>query len=219
MWLAMIISRRARPTPAFGSIAKSNARSGLATFIMILSGAGGIAPRSAVMRSNVELAFVDETGVAFGAGDGDFGAVRNRVERVAGADDGRHAELARDDRGVAGAAAAVRDDRGGALHDRFPIGIGHVGDQHVAGLDAVHVLDRADHARLAGADLLADRAAFGEHFGARLCRIESQVEALDLRRASARLHRFRDAPARCRACRWRRPSPIRCPSGAGSAAR
>ena len=51
MWLAMIISRRARPMPALGSWPKSKARSGLATFIMILSGAGGMSVRSVVMRS------------------------------------------------------------------------------------------------------------------------------------------------------------------------
>ena len=42
-------------------------------------------------------------------------------------------------------------------------GIGHVGDQHVAGLDARHLLDVADDARRAGADALADAAAGGEH--------------------------------------------------------
>jgi hypothetical protein len=47
----MIISRRAKPTPAFGNCAKSKARSGFATFIMIFNGAGGICSRSAVMRS------------------------------------------------------------------------------------------------------------------------------------------------------------------------
>ena len=51
MWLAMIISSRARPMPALGSMPKSNARSGLATFIMIFSGAGGMLPRSVVVRS------------------------------------------------------------------------------------------------------------------------------------------------------------------------
>ena len=51
MWLALIISRRARPMPAFGSMPKSKARSGLATFIMILSGAGGMLARSVVVRS------------------------------------------------------------------------------------------------------------------------------------------------------------------------
>ncbi len=51
MWLAMIISSRARPMPALGSWPKSNARSGLATFIMIFSGASGMDSRSVVMRS------------------------------------------------------------------------------------------------------------------------------------------------------------------------
>ncbi len=52
MWLAMIISSRARPMPALGNWPKSNARSGLATFIMIFSGAGGMSARSVVVRSN-----------------------------------------------------------------------------------------------------------------------------------------------------------------------
>ena len=30
----------------------------------------------------------------------------------------------------------------GALHHRLPVRVGHVGDEHVAGLDAVHVGDR-----------------------------------------------------------------------------
>ena len=51
MCAAMIISSRARPMPALGSWPKSNARSGLATFIMIFSGASGIEVRSVVMRS------------------------------------------------------------------------------------------------------------------------------------------------------------------------
>src|SRR3546814_8875807 len=44
-------------------------------------------------------------------------------------------DLARDDGRVAGTSAAVGDDGRGALHDGFPVGVGHVGDQHVAGLD------------------------------------------------------------------------------------
>ncbi|MNZ82303.1 hypothetical protein D3C78_1009970 [compost metagenome] len=39
----MMNSRRARPTPALGSWAKSKARSGLPTFIMILNGSSGMA--------------------------------------------------------------------------------------------------------------------------------------------------------------------------------
>ncbi|CRR49572.1 hypothetical protein PAERUG_P45_London_17_VIM_2_12_12_05373 [Pseudomonas aeruginosa] len=39
----MMNSRRARPTPSFGNWAKSKARSGLPTFIMILNGRSGMA--------------------------------------------------------------------------------------------------------------------------------------------------------------------------------
>src|SRR5205085_7416828 len=59
---------------------------------------------------------------------------------------------------VTGAAAAVGDDRGGALHDRLPVRIGHVGDQHVAALHARHLARVADDARGSGADALADAA-------------------------------------------------------------
>ncbi len=61
------------------------------------------------------------------------------VGRVAAADHRRNAQLARDDRRVAGAPAAVGDDRRGALHHRLPVRVGHVGDQHVARLDLVHL--------------------------------------------------------------------------------
>ena len=55
-----------------------------------------------------------------------------------------------------------------ALHHRLPVRVGHVGDEHVAGLDLVHVGDRVDDPHRPGADLLADRAAFGEHGAAAL---------------------------------------------------
>src|SRR6185437_1141480 len=131
-------------------------------------------------------ALVDRAGVAFGAGHGDVGTVGYKLQRVAGADHGRHAEFARDDRCVTGTSAAVGDDRRGALHHRLPVGIGHVGDQHVAVLHLVHVAQRADHAGFAGADLLADRAAFGQHLA-----FLAEVEALQLGRVRTRLHRFR----------------------------
>ena len=90
---------------------------------------------------------------------------RQHLRRVAAADDRRNAELARDDRRVAGAAAAIGDDRRGALHHRLPVGIGHVGDEHVAGLHAIHLRRRLDEAHRALPDLLADRAAGREHVG------------------------------------------------------
>src|SRR4029079_19643855 len=46
---------------------------------------------------------VDWAGVAFGAGHGDWLRVREHLRRVTAADDRGNAELARDDRGMAGA--------------------------------------------------------------------------------------------------------------------
>ena len=77
-------------------------------------------------------ALIDESRVALGAGHGDHLAVREHVGAVLGADDGRHAQFAADDGGVAGAAAAVGDDGGGLFHDRLPVGVGLVGDEHLA---------------------------------------------------------------------------------------
>ena len=131
-------------------------------------------------------ACIDEACIALGAADRDRIAILDAVERVTGADHRGHAQLAGDDRGVAGAATAVGDDGGAALHHRLPVGIGHVGDQHVAGLHALHVGQRTHHARGAAADLAADRAAFRQHVAALAQRV-----ALDLGRMRARLHRLR----------------------------
>src|SRR2546429_9760911 len=50
-----------------------------------------------------------------------------------------------------------------SLHDRLPVRIGHVGDQHVAVLHACHFARVADDARGSSADALADAAAGGQH--------------------------------------------------------
>ena len=115
------------------------------------------------LDGEVEQALVDQAGVTLGARDGDFAAVSEGLRAGAGADDGRDAELASDDRGVTGASAAVGDDRGGPLHDRLPIGVGHVGDEHLALDELVHLVDRGQHADGAGADLLPDRATLDQH--------------------------------------------------------
>src|SRR5690606_23205232 len=134
----------------------------------------------------VQLAGVDVAGVTLGAADGHFLAVLDGGHGIAGADHGRHAQLAGDDGGMAGAAAAVGDDGGGALHDRLPVGVGHVGHQHVTGLEAAHLVEAADHPRHARADLVADGAALAEHLAAGL-----ELVALDPGGVGARLHRLR----------------------------
>ena len=64
---------------------------------------------------------------------------------------------------MAGASAAVGDDGAGALHHGFPVGVSHVGNEHIARLHFVHLADVGDQAHGAGADFLADGAAFGQY--------------------------------------------------------
>ncbi len=101
------------------------------------------------------------------------------------ADDGGDAQFARDDGGVAGAAAAIGDDGGSPFHHRLPVRVGHVGDQHVARLHLVHLGGAGDDTHAAGADLLADGAAFDQHVAALL-----QTVFLGATVACIGLHRF-----------------------------
>jgi hypothetical protein len=98
----MMNSSRAKPTPALGSWAKSNASWGL------------------------------PTRVALGARDRDLLARWNRRGGVACADYRGDAELARDDRRVAGASSPIRDDGRSEFHHWLPVRIGHIGNQDVA---------------------------------------------------------------------------------------
>ena len=88
---------------------------------------------------------------------------------------------------MAGAAAAVRDDGARTLHHRLPVGVGHVGDEHVARLHAVHFSSALNDADFALADLLTDGAALREEaaLGA------ERILDLDLNALLLRLHRFR----------------------------
>src|SRR6185436_10672173 len=128
---------------------------------------------------------VDIAGIAVRARDGDGLAILELAGGVAGADHGGNTELAGDDRRVAGAAAAVGDDRGGDFHDRLPVRVGHVGDENVALLHLRHLRSVGDDAHVAAADLVADRPAADEDARAALER-----EAL-LHLALLRLHRLR----------------------------
>ena len=60
---------------------------------------------------------------------------------------------------------AVRPPRlvtiaGGSLHDRLPVGVGHIGDQHLTCIELMHVGNRLQYSYVAGADLLADSSSF-----------------------------------------------------------
>ena len=121
-----------------------------------------------LLTIEIERAVVDETGVALGAGHRDRLSLAQHARGIAASDHRGDAELARDDRRVAGAATAVGDDRCCALHHRLPVRVGHVGDQHIAGLDARHLRRVGDDAAGTGTDPLTDAAAFDEHRGALL---------------------------------------------------
>src|SRR5690606_23576783 len=115
--------------------------------------------------ADIELqpAFVDHAGIAFGAGNSHFLTIAQFAGGVTATDHSRNPQLAGDDRGVAGAAAAVGNDSAGALHDWLPIRVGHVRHQHITGLNLVHFRHVTDDLHRACADTLADRPAFYQH--------------------------------------------------------
>ena len=152
----MMNSRRARPTPQLRNPGEVEGAVRVADVHHDLDRDLRQRVQLDLLALEVEQALVDVAGVALGARDGDFLALANAPGGVPAADHRGDPQLARDDGRVAGAAAAVGDDGGGALHDRLPVRIGHVRHQHVAGLHARHLGGVADDARRAAADALAD---------------------------------------------------------------
>jgi hypothetical protein len=118
-------------------------------------------------------AAVDDAGIAFAAAGGHFHAGIQQVGGVAATHDGGHAHFARHDGRVTGATAFVGDDGAGLLHDRLPIGVGHVGHQHIALLEVLAVglatapIQTEQDAHLATADAVADGDAGGDDLLAR----------------------------------------------------
>ena len=131
-------------------------------------------------------AVVDEPLLPLRARDRHLASLADTLGRIVGPDHGRHTQLAGDDRGVTGPPAAVSDDRRGPLHDGFPIGVGHVRDQHLAGLKAWHVLRAGDDTGAARTDTLPDAPAAHQHR-------RSLLQGIPFQRLSgtAAFHRFR----------------------------
>jgi hypothetical protein len=63
---------------------------------------------------------------------------------------------------MAGSTAAVRHDGRRPFHDRLPVRIGHVGDEHLTVTELMHLLSRLEHSDRAGTDLLPDRPTLDE---------------------------------------------------------
>ena len=87
---------------------------------MILTSIEGHLAAAHFLDLGLDQAVVDAAFVALGARGRHGLAVLEQVGRVAAADHRRNAQFARDDGRVAGASAAIGDDRRGALHDRLP---------------------------------------------------------------------------------------------------
>ena len=133
-----------------------------------------------------QLAFEDKAGVTLGAGHGYALAIAQHVGGIATANHRRNTQLTGDDRCVAGTPAAVGNDGAGALHHRFPVRVGHVGNQHVAGLNFVHLGHVVNNLDRASTNALADGTAFHQ-YGAFFLK-QVALHHIDVRAA---LHGFR----------------------------
>ena len=144
--------------------------------------------------------------------------MHRQVECFGAADHGRNPELAGDDGGMGRTPALARHDERGQLHQRFPVGGRHLGDQHISllehalrlgnllRLDAIRepVLHRPAPLQhlfvvlvepdLAGTDALADRLPGREHLAAVL-QADDQFRrhhvTLEFRLAVGRVHGLR----------------------------
>ena len=115
-----------------------------------------------LLDHEVQEAGVDVAGITLRARDGDRAAVGQGPGRLAGADHRRDAQLARNDRRMTGPTTPVGHDRRRPFHDRLPVRVGHVGDQHLAGPELDHVRHRGQYPDLTGTDLLPDGPALDQ---------------------------------------------------------
>ena len=209
----MMNSMRASPTPSFGSIGGLERQFRIAE-VEHDRGAAAAAVRQASSRAVLDRqrAVVDAPDLALGAGHRHHGAGLQRLRGAVGADHGRNAELARDDRGVTGAPAALGHDRGGDLHDRLPIRAWSMSATSTSpGWKFAELARVGNDAHRPARDLLADGAAGRQHLAAGAERVGLECR----RRGTLRHHGLRPRLDDVELSVRRRPWPIRCPSGIG----
>ena len=103
------------------------------------------------------------TGFAISAADGDILAGNDIFRAVLRPDQAGNAELPGNDRRMTGPAAPVGDDTAGLFHHRFPVRVGHVGNQHFARLEVMNTGDGLDNPGRALADFSANGLAGGKY--------------------------------------------------------
>ena len=137
----------------------------------------------------LQQAVIDKTGIALCATHGNQHAVLELFGGMSTTDHRRDTQFAGNDGGVAGAPAPVGDDGRSTLHHRFPVGVGHVGDQNVTGLHLVHVGNVVHDAHRAGTNLLSDGPAVDQNgaLALELVAVLHLVGRLALHRLGSRL--------------------------------
>ena len=136
------------------------------------------------LHAKVEHVSVNITGVAFGTRDSNLLTIFHALGRIATAHHGWDPQLTGNDCRVTGTTATVGDNRRCFLHDRFPVRVGHVGNQYVAWFDTVHFADVLDDFDRTRANAVTDSTTFSNNFTLRMQRIT-------LHHLATRTHGFR----------------------------
>ena len=122
-------------------------------------------------------------------------------------------EFARDDRRMSGPSALVGDDRGDAPHHRLPIGIGHLGDEHLARLHRAQAPSTSRTTRTRPTPIFSPTACPVTSGGP--ASPSAGYTSAAAVRGFRGMHRLRPRLDDDQVSRRCRPSPIRCPSAAG----
>ncbi len=107
---------------------------------------------------------IENNSLGAGGVDGNFLAVFEFGGGISRADNAGDAEFAGDDGGMRSAAAFVGHNRGGDFHNRLPVGVGHVRDQHLTLFESADTFDVHNNVSFAGGDLGTNRGAADEFF-------------------------------------------------------